>query len=159
MWSLRTWQKFLGRKRKEGLTGMRWHCRRLLQRKRTVKRMINVVLLGEEFKPKWKGPTRLLLLDEANEDTRDLPESIKVFALQHFDLCQLLFLWRFCIDKCDPVLFLVVLIFLVVTEHFVVIVVLDNAGYLFFFVYEGCLYHYIASNFDTGYYWTIRHDN
>ncbi|CAA2975659.1 tRNA (guanine(37)-N1)-methyltransferase 1, partial [Olea europaea subsp. europaea] len=67
----------LSRKRKEGLTGMRWHCRRLLQRKRTVKRMIKVVLLGEEFKPKWKGPTRLLLLDEANEDTRDLPESIK----------------------------------------------------------------------------------
>ncbi|CAI9774905.1 unnamed protein product [Fraxinus pennsylvanica] len=42
-------------------------------------------LLGKEFAKKWRGPTRLLLLDEqySNIRTRELPESIKVYALQH----------------------------------------------------------------------------
>ncbi|KAL2472609.1 tRNA (guanine(37)-N1)-methyltransferase 2 [Forsythia ovata] len=43
-------------------------------------------LLGEEFKvKKWRGPTRLLLLDEryANKGTRELPESIKAVLEEH----------------------------------------------------------------------------
>ncbi|CAI9771938.1 unnamed protein product [Fraxinus pennsylvanica] len=69
-------------------------------------------LLGKEFAKKWKGPTRLLLLDErySNIRTRELPESIKVYALQHFDLCLLLYLWALCIDRGDPILFIVMFI-------------------------------------------------
>ncbi|KAK0602805.1 hypothetical protein LWI29_037111 [Acer saccharum] len=37
-------------------------------------------LLGEEFRDKWRGPTRLLLLDEemVDKDVEDLPQAIKV---------------------------------------------------------------------------------
>lgn len=43
-------------------------------------------LLGDEFKGgKWRGSTRLLLLDEhcANKEFDEMPEAIKVYALHH----------------------------------------------------------------------------
>ncbi|CAA3006895.1 tRNA (guanine(37)-N1)-methyltransferase 1 [Olea europaea subsp. europaea] len=42
-------------------------------------------LLGKEFAKKWRGPTRLLLLDErySNIRTRELPESIKAVLEEH----------------------------------------------------------------------------
>ncbi|KAK6134525.1 hypothetical protein DH2020_031759 [Rehmannia glutinosa] len=49
-------------------------------------------LLGEEFGrwPKWRGSTRLLLLDEqyANKKIEELPEAIKVVFQEHGDECR-----------------------------------------------------------------------
>ncbi|KAK6157449.1 hypothetical protein DH2020_011697 [Rehmannia glutinosa] len=63
-------------------------------------------LLGEEFgrRPKWRGSTRLLLLDEqyANKKIEELPEAIKVVFQEHGDEC-----WRsaFELVKCKLTLF------------------------------------------------------